>query len=118
MIIDLEEEFDLTHKSLNGFDTGHSLRNKYGLDDLDAQEEEKVSVVFPHYIWSVSGSFFKGMFLPSYKKLGQEGFSKRYEFDSESHLTGILNACVEELHEFVHAPRQVDLEDEDVDWHW
>jgi hypothetical protein len=116
MIIDLEQDFSIGDVALSGFEKGHNLRVKHGLEQLDGGSEV-VTVVFPHYVRTVSESFFRGLFLDSYKKLGKEAFGVRYKLDSESNLSQNLTACVEDLHGQTMLPEKQDNERES-DWRW
>ena len=75
----------------SGRDRGEALREKYGLDALDTAAE--VDVVIPESIWTVSSSFFLGMFGPSVRKCGSvDSFERKYRFKAPEFLKPILHS--------------------------
>jgi hypothetical protein len=77
---------DLTNdgevRNLSGHERGRAARGKYHLDDADAGGET-VHVVVPEDIYSVTSSFFQGMFSESVRKAGnRDQFLARYAFDA------------------------------------
>ncbi|MCP3460316.1 hypothetical protein [Bradyrhizobium sp. CCGUVB23] len=77
---------DLTNngevRNLSGHERGHAARAKYGLDQAD-QDGESVRVVVPDEIYSITSSFFQGMFCESVRSSGhRDGFLARFEFDA------------------------------------
>lgn len=75
----------------SGRDRGEALREKYRIDALDAAEN--VDVVIPDSIWTVSSSFFLGMFGPSVRKCGSvDTFEKKYRFKAPDFLRPLLHS--------------------------
>jgi len=65
---------------LSGEYRGRGARERFELDALDAAGHP-VDVYIPENVYSVSVSFFIGMFGPSYRQLeGEQGFSAVYRF--------------------------------------
>lgn len=65
--------------NLVGKEIGISAREYFNLDVLD-NDTGSVEVLIPEEIHSISALFFIGMFGKSIKKLGEEGFLKKYHF--------------------------------------
>jgi len=69
-----------------GRDRGVKLRKEYDLDSLDA-DAEQVTVKIPETTYTVSSSFFLGLFGPSIIKFGsKEAFYKHYKFELPDYL--------------------------------
>jgi hypothetical protein len=68
-------------RNLVGHERGEEARNKWTLDELDS-EDDPIDVLVPRELLTLSSSFFQGMFAQSVKKLGDEGFRKRYRFNA------------------------------------
>lgn len=62
-----------------GRDRGMDVRRKAGLDDVDKQER-CVEVRIPDDTFSLTSSFFLGLFGDSVRMLGEELFRQRYTF--------------------------------------
>lgn len=62
-----------------GRDRGKLVRSKARVDETD-QGGEKVEVRVPEEIFSVTSSFFLGMFALSIQKLGEDAFRQHYVF--------------------------------------
>lgn len=74
-----------------GRDRGESLRAQYRLDTLDAADDS-VRVVIPEDTWTVSSSFFLGLFGPSVRRLGSvREFRKKYDFVAPAFLQPVLD---------------------------
>lgn len=58
---------------------GELARLRLGLDQLDVGPEP-ISVSFPEDTYSLNSSYFLGMFGPSVRRLGREGFLLQYRF--------------------------------------
>jgi len=65
---------------ISGRPKGSQLRNEFNLDKLDSEDVE-VTVEVPAEVISLNSSFFLGLFAPSVKKLGIEGFESKYKFN-------------------------------------
>lgn len=74
-----------------GRDRGERLRVELDLDKLD-QVAEPIDVRIPESTYTMSSSFFLGMFGPSIIKLGsKDAFYEHYKF----HLPGYLKEAVD-----------------------
>lgn len=74
-----------------GRDRGERLRAKMNLDELD-NSESSVRVTIPESTYSISSSFFLGLFGPSIVKFGsRESFLSRYKFETNDFLLGIID---------------------------
>lgn len=77
-----------------GRDRGERLRDEFHLDDLDASDEV-VEVSIPDNIYTISSSFFLGMFGPSVVKAGSKDlFYQRYHFKSPEFLREVVDGYV------------------------
>lgn len=73
-------------RNLSGKDRGLAAREEFGLTDLD-QGAETILVKVPDYVYSISTSFFCGLFSESFDTLGgAEGFLEKYEFEMPQEL--------------------------------
>jgi hypothetical protein len=77
---------DLTNdgevRNLSGHERGRAARENYRLNDAD-RDGEIIRVVVPEDIYSITSSFFQGMFSESVRKAGsRENFLARFEFDA------------------------------------
>lgn len=82
--IDLSELTDNGEiRNLTGHERGVQARGHYKLDELDAAEDEIV-VVVPESVYTLTPSFFQGMFAESVQNLGdsREKFLARYKFEA------------------------------------
>ena len=69
-------------RNLSGHERGRAARSKYRLDEADGSAE-LVRVIVPEDVYSITSSFFQGMFSESVRKAGnREGFLARFEFDA------------------------------------
>ncbi|MDU0329399.1 hypothetical protein RW092_04180 [Paenibacillus sp. 3LSP] len=85
-------EFKTNSKSrvFSGRDRGEIARAKLDLDHEDNLTEDIVTIVFPDDTISLNSSFFLGLFGKSVRKLGEQGFEKKYQFRcSESILKSV-----------------------------
>ncbi len=83
MIIDLSQ---LEGPIYSGRDRGRSAREQFGLDELNLEEAD-VTVVVPQDTYSVTSSFFLGMFGPLLIEAGStEAFLKHIHFDADDEL--------------------------------
>jgi len=62
-----------------GRDRGRLVRAKAALEEAD-REPAPVEIRIPDDIFSITSSFFLGMFGPSIQRLGAENFAKHYLF--------------------------------------
>ncbi len=70
-------------KNLSGHERGVAARKLFGLDEADAAHDV-VHVIVPDDIYSLTASFFQGMFAESVRKAGnRDGFLKQYLFDAQ-----------------------------------
>lgn len=77
-----------------GRQRGELLRETLHLDAMDA-EGAIVSVVVPTETYTVSSSFFLGLFGPSVVKAGsKEAFYKRYDFQAPAFLQEVMDGYV------------------------
>ena len=78
--IDLNEaRIPPTSGVISGRDCGEEFRKRYQLDKLDGAEGE-VQVLIPAEVISMNTSFFLGLFGPSVRRLGGDGFLSKYKF--------------------------------------
>jgi hypothetical protein len=69
-------------RNLSGHERGHAARENYHLDAAD-DANEAVRIIVPEEIYSVTSSFFQGMFSESVRRAGtRESFLSRFEFDA------------------------------------
>lgn len=75
-----------------GRDRGERLRASFHLDDIDSTNE-LVQVIIPPQTYSISSSFFLGLFGPSVVRLGnKEAFFKKYSFVTSDFLSKVIDA--------------------------
>lgn len=73
-------------KNLSGKPRGEAARTHFALDELD-QGAEPVTVVVPDYIYTISTSFFCGLFAGSFQHLGgSTKFLEKYHFEMPDDL--------------------------------
>ncbi|WP_157660192.1 hypothetical protein [Burkholderia ubonensis] len=73
---------DIEGPIYSGRPRGESLRRKYALDDVDASGD-KVAVRIPESTYSVTSSFFLGLFGPSVLAAGsRDKFFEKFEFSA------------------------------------
>ena len=77
-----------------GRDRGERLRSTYDLDKVDSAQS-KVRVLIPDDTYSISSSFFLGMFGPSVVHFGsRDAFYGHYEFVADDFLKQIVDGHV------------------------
>lgn len=77
-----------------GRNRGERLRETYGLDSLDASAA-RVRILIPDSTYSISSSFFLGMFGPSVVRAGnKQSFYDRFEFIADDFLKGVIDGHV------------------------
>lgn len=80
LVLDLEKlRGDSSNRVLAGRDFGELARVELRLDALDEQAE-KILVMVPDDLYSVTSSWFLGAFADSIRSLGPAGFRKKYSF--------------------------------------
>jgi hypothetical protein len=78
-----------------GRDRGERLRAELRLDDVDAADQGVV-IVIPDTTYSISSSFFLGLFGPSVVRFGSRNeFFEKYQFQANDFFRGIINGHVE-----------------------
>jgi hypothetical protein len=76
----------------SGRDRGEALREKYGLDSKE-DAADVVHVVIPGTTYTVSSSFFLGLFGPSVRKCGTvDKFEKKFTFRGPEFLKPVLHS--------------------------
>ncbi|MCJ9725412.1 hypothetical protein MOV66_31875 [Agrobacterium sp. SHOUNA12C] len=69
--------------NLSGHDRGQAAREKFKIADLD-ELNEPVVVNVPGFIYTITPSFFQGMFADSVRHFGdREKFLARYTFNAD-----------------------------------
>ena len=94
MIIELGEYRTQGTLVFAGRARGKQVRARVGLDEAD-QRGELVEIRIPEDIFSITSSFFLGMFGPSIQKLGKEQFVKQYTFVGKN-IDQIIDDAVHE----------------------
>ncbi|OHC74827.1 MAG: hypothetical protein A3G18_10305 [Rhodospirillales bacterium RIFCSPLOWO2_12_FULL_58_28] len=79
IVLEIEDE----SKILSGKTTGVRARLKYDLDKLELTPDH-ITIKFK--VPTVTSSFVLGMLGESVKKLGLEGFKKKYGFDAQNRV--------------------------------
>lgn len=76
----------------SGRDRGEALREKY-LINVNEDSADRVDVVIPAGAYTVSSSFFLGLFGPSVRKCGSiDKFESKYRFQAPDFLKPVLHA--------------------------
>jgi hypothetical protein len=79
-----------------GFKAGQEVRLHFKLDDLDADPSIVVNVVIPDTTYSISDSFFQGMFEQSLLQYGK-CFNEKYKFVMKEEFHHTLNRMFRNL---------------------
>lgn len=75
----------------SGRDRGIALREKYNLDALD-DHSDSVQVIIPENTYTISSSFFLGLFGPSVRKCGSvDRFEGKFHFRGPEFLMPVLH---------------------------
>lgn len=75
-----------------GRDRGERLREKFKVNELD-NLDSVINVIIPSETYSISSSFFLGLFGPSIIKLGStDAFFKHYKFITNDFIKSIIEA--------------------------
>ncbi|MGR6430451.1 hypothetical protein ACU5AY_05975 [Rhizobium sp. PAMB 3174] len=70
-------------RNLSGHERGLAARQHFKLEEMD-QEAGPVVVLVPRFVYTITPSFFQGMFAESVKRLGdRDKFLAHYSFDAE-----------------------------------
>jgi hypothetical protein len=75
----------------SGRDAGEAARNFFDLDRLE-KTDSNFTVIVPDYALAVNLSFFLGLFGPSVRKRGENGFRTAFHFEGRA----VHNRTVEE----------------------
>jgi hypothetical protein len=78
-----------------GRERGKYWRLKFGLDDLDG-DEQPVDVLIPQDVISLNISFFLNLFGASVRKLGSDGFREHYVFKNDPVLDPSISQGIEQ----------------------
>lgn len=84
-------------RNLSGKERGVAARAELGIEKFD-ELEDRISVVIPEYVDTISPSFFQGLFSQSLRTLkGRDEFLNKYRFDANESIMrwieiGIRNA--------------------------
>lgn len=86
MTIDLNLKKYRPHNStsFSGRPQGLLARSEMKISDLDKNQEEDIQLVIPEDTTSFNPSFFLGLLYESIRKLGLEGFKKKYHWKLET----------------------------------
>ncbi|MDJ1632653.1 hypothetical protein [Rhizobium rhizogenes] len=81
--IELEQLTKGEVHNLSGHDRGQAARVHFKLSELDGGTDV-VLIHVPEHVYTITSSFFQGMFAESVKHLGdRESFFARYRFDAD-----------------------------------
>lgn len=95
-VINIQEFKQNGSKIFSGRDVGIAARRKLQLNEKDS-DDEIYEIIIPTDTYSISGSFFGGLFSDSVINLSEEGFRKKYVFKyPEGKLGETLRADIEE----------------------
>lgn len=87
--------------NLSGKDRGLAARAEHALDRLDSQDSVQIEVIIPANVYSISTSFFCGLFGDSYKALGYAGLKSKYHFvipeEMQNQIEQGLDRCASEF---------------------
>jgi len=81
-IFDLGKYRAKNSKIFTGRDKGKYVRNESKFDDLEKNNDSVVFII-PDNLYSINPSFFEELLINVVKKLGKEGFLKKYTFENE-----------------------------------
>ncbi|WP_132535180.1 hypothetical protein [Rhizobium sp. PP-F2F-G48] len=69
--------------NLSGHDRGQAARELFNIATLD-ESAEKVVIEIPDFVYTITPSFFQGMFAESVRALGgRDNFLSRYSFTAD-----------------------------------
>lgn len=75
-----------------GRQRGKDARKKLGLDSMP--EGEACSVLVPDDVYTITSSYFLGLFGPSVRSLGRDEFLDRFDFQAPPHISDKLDDFV------------------------
>lgn len=84
-VVDLSQWSSSGSRVFSGRDRGREVRAQAELNRLDT-EGDQVTVRVPPETFSITSSFFLGMFGQSVRALGESEFRRRYQFDIDADL--------------------------------
>ncbi len=85
---------DITGPVYTGRSRGESLRKEFNLDGIDSTDTI-VDIEIPESTYTISSSFFLGLFGPSVIKAGsKDKFFSRYHFSSAPFLKEVIDSYV------------------------
>jgi len=87
---------ELRSRVFIGFKAGQEVRLRFKLDDLDAEPSTVVNVVIPDTTYTISDSFFQGMFEQSLLQYGKH-FNEKYRFTMKQEFHHTLNRMFSNL---------------------
>lgn len=80
----------------SGRPRGAAIRHKFLLDEVDRDAAAKVEVSLPENTYSMTSSFFLGLFGPSVVKAGSsEAFFRKFHFHAKPVLQNAFSGYVE-----------------------
>ena len=92
MIVDLKNYID-RKVVLTGYSYGVLVRRRTGIDKIE-KNNENIKIIIPKNIYSITPSFFEGLFINIIKKIGKEEFKNRFIFISDYNYTKSLNESI------------------------
>lgn len=82
----------------SGRPRGAAIRAQYALDAVDKDTDQVVDVAIPDSTYSMTSSFFLGMFGPSVVRAGSsEAFFRKFHFDAKPVLKTAFTGYVENV---------------------
>ncbi len=81
---------------LIGHDRGRAVRELFDLDGLDTAQE-RVIIVVPESVRTLTPSFVQGLVADSVYKLGESGFFEHYCFEGSSNIQNDIRAGVDRV---------------------
>lgn len=94
--INIQKYRESGSKIFSGRSMGISARQENELTKKDSDLEE-YNIIVPEDTYSISGSFFGGMFSDSVLNLGEEKFKEKYHFKfKKSEINEVLQEDIEE----------------------
>lgn len=117
LLIDLSDDVVTKQSSLFSGDYGKTLAEKYGLLSTVATQQP-IEVVVPHHIYTLTSSFFLGMFGVVLEMLGgPEEFRKHVTFDTDSDSTKrSIETAIDEVWRRLHPINEPVYESSDTDF--
>lgn len=79
----------------SGRERGILNRKKFNLDSLD-EEDSIINVIIPENTYSITSSFFMGLFGDSIRKMGnRENFFRKYQFKMPDRFVNKIDIYIE-----------------------